>query len=67
MTIHLKLFLLFAIIAVACGGLSFSSAVRAQPVTFAEAPATPEPDANKKEGTYGATNPSPTPTPPPKK
>lgn len=67
MTIQLKLFLLIAIIAVACGGLSFSTSVRAQRVTFEEAPATPEPDANKKEGTYGATNPSPTPTATPRR
>jgi hypothetical protein len=62
MKTQLKLIPLFVIVAVACSGLYLSAFVRAQ-----DSQATPDPNANKKEGTYGATNPSPTPTATPRR
>jgi len=62
MKIRLKFILLLAVMAVACGGPGFSTIVRAQ--TAPDAGASPEPDANKKEGpASGATSPTPTPSP----
>jgi hypothetical protein len=66
MKTQLKLIPLFVIVAVACGGLYLSAFVRAQS-SAPDSQATPNPDANKKEGTYGATNPSPTPTASPRR
>jgi hypothetical protein len=66
MKTHLKLISLFAAIAIACGGLCFSAALRAQSGT-PDGQSTPEPDANKKEAAYEGAYPSPTPTPTPKR
>lgn len=66
MKIQLKLIPLFVIMAVICGGLYLSAFVRAQS-SAPNSQSTPDPDANKKEGTYGVTNPSPTPTATPKR
>lgn len=62
MKIQLKPILLFAVIALAWGALCFSASIHAQ-----SAPASPTPDANKKENpASGSTAASPTPTPTPK-
>lgn len=66
MKTQLKLISHLAAIAIACGGLCFSAALRAQSGT-PDGQSTPDPDANKKEGSYNGAYPSPTPTPPPKK
>jgi hypothetical protein len=66
MKTQLKLIPLFVLMAVACGGLCLSAFVRAQS-SAPDSQATPDPDANKKEGTYGATHSSPTPTATPKR
>jgi hypothetical protein len=61
MKIQLKSVLLFAVIALAWGALCFSASVQAQ-----SAPASPTPDANKKENPAGgsmAASPTPSPTP----
>ena len=66
MKTQLKLIPLFVIVAVACGGLYLSAFVRAQS-SPPDSQSTPDPDANKKEGTYNGSNPSPTPTATPKR
>lgn len=62
MKTQLKLISHFAVIALACGGLCFSAALRAQS-SNPDALSTPDPDANKKEGALAAATPAPSPTP----
>jgi hypothetical protein len=64
MKTQLKLISHFAIMAIACGGLCFGASLRAQ-TSNPDALSTPDPDANKKEGTYGMATPAPSPSPTP--